>query len=322
MAGGRLEVSADFGPAWAHLVLGADGIVFFDPFHFEVEVYASIKAGVTIDVWIGEITINVSITGRVLVEGPKFHAKATFGVGPVDITVEFGDRHQPAHPNLPWPDFVRKYLEEAAPGLARVLTAIPGKGSLPPGTGPGGATDTGTADGSIAKPFVVFAEFEITVTSTVPTARIDLGGALLQATPTRALGLAPMGIADAATTVHLNMIGADGDHTAKTVTLYLEESFTFLILTEEAAMNLGVMAQREPLASSGQILPGFRGSGIGGKRKDLLGRPGWGHPCVSVSSRLVGLGGTVRPPVRSTTLFPIISIIGPEIRNPPIRAAP
>ena len=214
MAGGRLEVSADFGPAWAHLVLGADGIIFFDPFHFEVEVYASIKAGVTIDVWIGEITINVSITGRVLVEGPKFHGKATFGVGPVDITVEFGDRHQPAHPHLPWADFVRKYLEEAAPGVARVLTAIPGKGSLPPGTGPGGVTDTGTADGSIAKPFVVFAEFEITVTSTVPTARIDLGGALLQATPTRALGLAPMGIADAATTVHLNMIGAGGDHTA------------------------------------------------------------------------------------------------------------
>jgi hypothetical protein len=214
MAGGRLEVSADFGPAWAHLVLGADGIIYFDPFHFEVEVYAKIKAGVTIDVWIGEITINVSITGRVLVEGPRFHARAKFGVGPVSLTVEFGDRHQPAHPFLPWSDFVRKYLEEAAPGVARILTAIPGKGSLPPGTGPGGATDTGTADGSSAKPFVVFAEFEITVTSTVPTARIDVGGALLQITPTRALGLAPMGIANAATTVRLNMLGAGGDHTA------------------------------------------------------------------------------------------------------------
>jgi hypothetical protein len=78
MAGGRLEVSADFDPAWAHLVFGADGIIFFDPFHFEVEVYASIKAGVTIDVWIGEITISVSITGRVLVEGPKFHGRGDF----------------------------------------------------------------------------------------------------------------------------------------------------------------------------------------------------------------------------------------------------
>jgi large repetitive protein len=42
MAGARIEVSAEFGPAWAHLVLGADGIVYFDPFHFEVEVYCSI----------------------------------------------------------------------------------------------------------------------------------------------------------------------------------------------------------------------------------------------------------------------------------------
>lgn len=214
MAGGRLEVAADFGPAWAQLVLGADGIVYYDPFHYEVEVYASVKAGVTIDVWIGTITIRVSISGRVIVEGPKFHGQGTFGVGPVDITVEFGDRQQPAHPQLPWAEFVRKYLEEAAPGVARVLTAIPGKGSLPPGTGPGGPTDTGTADGSLQKPFTVFAEFEIMVTSMVPAATIDLGGAAVSLTPSRALGVAPMGIANAATTLHLAMIGADGDHIA------------------------------------------------------------------------------------------------------------
>ena len=215
MAGVRIEVSAEFGPAWAHLVLGADGIVYYDPFHFEVEVYASISAGVTIDVWIGTITISISIGARILVEGPEFHGIATFSVGPIDLSVEFGDPNQPAHPPLPWADFVRKYLEEASPGVARVLTAIPGKGSLPPGTGPGGATDTGTADGSVEKPFVVFAEFEIMVTSTIPTPQINLGAAALAVTPSNALGLAPMNIANAGTRISLTLKDSGGaDHSA------------------------------------------------------------------------------------------------------------
>jgi hypothetical protein len=196
-------------------VLGADGIVYFDPFHFEVEVYCSISAGVTIDVWIGTITISISIGARIMLEGPNFHGIARFSVGPIDLSVEFGDQDQPAHPPLPWADFVRKYLEEASPGVARVLTAIPGKGSLPPSTGPGGATDTGTADGSAEKPFAVFAEFEIMVTSSMPTPVINLGATALAVTPSSALGLSPMQIANAGTAITLTIADSDAvDHTA------------------------------------------------------------------------------------------------------------
>ena len=53
-------------------------------------VYARIRAGITIDTWFGEITFSVSIGARVEVEGPDFHGKATFEVGPCDVTVEFG----------------------------------------------------------------------------------------------------------------------------------------------------------------------------------------------------------------------------------------
>jgi hypothetical protein len=211
MAGGRLEVDARFGPAWAHVVFGADGIVYFDPFRFEVEVYASISAGVTIDVWIGEITISIHIGARILVQGPNFRGRATFEVGPVELSVAFGDPEQTPKVHLSWPDFVRKYLEEASPGVARVLTAIPGKGALPPGTGPGGATDTGTADGSAGRPFEVFAEFELMVTSAVPAKVITIGPLTIAGSPSRTLGIAPMNIADAGTVVGLRLIGPDGD---------------------------------------------------------------------------------------------------------------
>lgn len=193
MAGGRLEVSAEFGPAWAHLIMGADGIVYFDPFRFSVEVYASIAAGVTIDVWIGEITISISIGARVLLEGPKFRGRATFEVGPIELTVKFGDWTDGPRDPLPWGRFVDKYLEAAAPDVARVVAAIPGKGQVPPGTGPGGNTDTATADGSAERPFEVMSEFELTVTTLVPTRRLRIGGGAEQShASSHTLGLAPM----------------------------------------------------------------------------------------------------------------------------------
>lgn len=205
MAGVRVEVSARFGPAWAQVVFGADGIVFFDPFHFQVRAYASIAAGVTIDVWIGEITISISISATIQVEGPQFHGIATFSVGPVDLSVEFGDSSQPPRPLLPWADFVRKYLEEVRPGVARALAAVPGRGALPPGAGPGGATDTAVADGSAERPFEVYAEFELTLTSNVPTRRVVLGGRNVDQAPSHILGLAPMGVADARTELQVEL---------------------------------------------------------------------------------------------------------------------
>jgi hypothetical protein len=211
MAGGRLEASARFGPAWAHIVFGADGIVYFDPFRFELDIYAHISAGVTIDVWIGEITISISMGAELHLEGPKFRGKATFSVGPVGITVPFGDTAQNQKVYLDWPQFLRKYLEEADPGRARAISALTGRGTRAPGTV--GDTQSGTADGSAAKPYVVYPEFEILVTTTIPTTSLVAGGAE-KAHGGAIIGIAPMNVADAATTLTLRLVDVlDGAHT-------------------------------------------------------------------------------------------------------------
>jgi hypothetical protein len=203
MAGGRLEASAEFGPAWAHIVFGADGIVYFDPFRFELDIYARISAGVTIDVWIGEITISISIGAELHLAGPKFHGRATFSVGPVGITVPFGDTEQSPKVYLDWAGFRRKYLEEGEGGKARTISALTGRGTLAPGPG---AT---TADGSAASPYVVYSEFELLVTTTVPTAtfvagprQVGHGGAVI--------GIAPMNVPDAATRLTLRLVDPVG----------------------------------------------------------------------------------------------------------------
>ena len=210
MAGGRLEASAEFGPAWAHIIFGADGIVYFDPFRFELDIYAHISAGVTIDVWIGEITISISIGAELHLEGPKFRGKATFSVGPVGITVPFGDTGQNQKVYLDWPQFLRKYLEEADPGRARAISAITGKGTRAPGTD--GDKQGGTADGSADKPYVVYPEFELLVKTTVPTTSFVAGGAE-KAHGGAIIGIAPMNVADAATKLTLTLVDIrDGAH--------------------------------------------------------------------------------------------------------------
>ena len=60
MAGTSIEASLDLGFVWAKLSFGADGIIYFDPFWFEVSAYCRISAGINLD--LGLFTISFSIT--------------------------------------------------------------------------------------------------------------------------------------------------------------------------------------------------------------------------------------------------------------------
>jgi hypothetical protein len=192
MAGVRLEISATLGPAWAHIVFGGDAIIFFDPFQLKVTVYASIDAGVTIDLWFAEITISVHLSARIELTAPPLHVVARFEIGPVGLTFEFGESvTEPRY--IPWDAFVVKYLEEAAPGRARVTTAVSGAGSVPPS---GSSTSGGdkSPDGTPDRPFRVVAEFEMTITSTAPLRGLVAGGPRRDLAASRVVSVAPMGL--------------------------------------------------------------------------------------------------------------------------------
>ena len=192
MAGGDFEGSASWGPAWAEVKFGAHGIVYFDPFHYLVSAYASIAAGVTIDTWIfGEVTISVHIGARIEVEGPDFHGRATFEVGPVELTFEFGGPDRAQRERLLPDDFILKYLEKSATGAgAQAHALLTADGALP------AKGEKSTPDGSSTRPFVVVVEFSMTFTSTVPATsvlRTNAGAAALSThAPSRTLAVAPM----------------------------------------------------------------------------------------------------------------------------------
>lgn len=200
MAGGDFEGSASFGPAWAEVKFGAHGIVFFDPFHYDVRAYARIAAGVTIDTWLfGEVTISITQGARIHVLGPDFRGSVTFEVGPIELTFGFGGDGKEQRQPLAADAFVSKYLEVADSGRARPHALMTNTGTLP------AKGDQATPDGSAARPFVVVAEFSMTFTSTAPASRVrrTLAGESAHP-PSRALGVAPMDVAEVSPTIVLS----------------------------------------------------------------------------------------------------------------------
>ena len=197
MAGGDFEASAHFGPAWAELKFGAHGIVYFDPFSYDVMAYVRIAAGVTIDTWLfGEITISISLGARIRVLGPDFRGSVTFEVGPIELTFDFGGSGKERKQPLAADAFITKYLEAADSGKARPHALMTNTGALP------AKGEQATPDGSSTRPFVVVVEFSMTFTSTVPATQVarTLAGTTSH-TPSRALGVAPMDASDVTPTI-------------------------------------------------------------------------------------------------------------------------
>ena len=251
MAGLRVEIHASIGPAWAHLVFGADGIVYFDPFFLKVTIYASIDAGITIDLWFAEVTFSVHLAARLTVSGPPFSAVATFEIGPASVTFRIGSG-PPAPPPLTWVQFVPKYLEEASSGVARALAAITGAGTVPPAGGASSGGDV-SPDGQPDRPFRVVAEFTATVTSMVPITRLVTGTTTRTLGTSRTVSVAPMGEdGDATPTVTLRLrprrltgIGAGGPDTGAL------DQVTALVSSplEDGAYPVGVWGEAQDIAN-------------------------------------------------------------------------
>lgn len=202
MAGVGVRVSADFGWAWVLIVFEADGLVYFDPFRFKVRVFASISAGIEIDTWLfGTVSISVTLSAELVVEGPEFRGRARFEVGPCTLEVPFGNHADQSTPLQPWDGFVAKYLEAADATTARCLTSLTGHGTLPSATG--GQQSAPSPDGSATLPYEVYAEFELTVTASVPVTAVQAGlsqpvtSVVRRSDGTAATpGLKPMGLSD------------------------------------------------------------------------------------------------------------------------------
>lgn len=108
MAGGRLEACYRSGDVGADFVAEFDILIQWKPLHYSVHVGIRISAYVNLG-FLGSPRFEVSVD--LLLQGPPMYGTARVGIGPVDVTIEFG-----APPIIPptleaWPEFGRSFLD-------------------------------------------------------------------------------------------------------------------------------------------------------------------------------------------------------------------
>ncbi|MEZ4444534.1 MAG: DUF6603 domain-containing protein [Polyangiaceae bacterium] len=209
MAGVRLEAAYDIGWLKAWFRAWADFLLSWDPFHYDISigVELGVDFNIVIDLLFGKIRIHFSfsIGASLRIVGPPLHGELTAHLGPISLTVPFGNDKPPKPPLLTWQQFRDRYIYADDPAAIPVGVQAD-EGMVPPPSGddpPQGLT--------ASDPIRLVPEFSFVTTSSMPAseARDPLDVAL--ATPGVAeIDLAPMGEIDVDATHRLRIRKANG----------------------------------------------------------------------------------------------------------------
>ncbi len=166
MAGGRLEVTAQLGPARAWLIAYADFLISWDPFHYDIAIGVSIGVALDFDVCFivcGHVHLEVSLGADLHIVGPPLHGEASVHILFFTVTIPFGDPNTSDPPYIPdFDTFETKYLTSGDASSKVVGIRVAG-GLLPPD--PPGAKPS---PGSKTQPWQMTAEFAFITESRMP----------------------------------------------------------------------------------------------------------------------------------------------------------
>ncbi|MEM9561521.1 MAG: DUF6603 domain-containing protein [Actinomycetota bacterium] len=235
MAGGELEVAYRSGAIWARLALGANFLISWDPFHYDIEFYVEVSAGLKWRVCFfvcGTIRLSFSFGVRVHIVGPKLRGTATLDLDVTSITVRFGPSGSTNDCRfIGWDDFADKYVlsPPEQPGQASTREVVAGtvmRGEL---AGESGTDDPERApDGSVQRPWQVEPEFGLVLQTRAATNAVRYGVLDVQipaAIASTRYDLGPMGVVgvDSTLTVFVRRSSANGTNVSANLRVSLIE---------------------------------------------------------------------------------------------------
>ncbi len=113
MAGARLEAIFDIGWLRAWFKAWADFLLSWDPFYYDISIGIELGAefNIEIDLLFGTVRIHFSISvgASVHLLGPPLHGEVTANLGPISVTMPFGDSSSKP-PLLTWEEFRDRYV--------------------------------------------------------------------------------------------------------------------------------------------------------------------------------------------------------------------
>ena len=109
MAGGHLEANWQSGSVRAWFKLGADFLIAWKPYHYEISAYVAIGAEVTFE-FFGTQHISVDVGADLRIWGPEFSGEATIHLWIISFTVSFGAGASQTPQPIGWTEFKSSFL--------------------------------------------------------------------------------------------------------------------------------------------------------------------------------------------------------------------
>lgn len=212
MAGGRLDVTFHSGDLRAWLHASADMLISWEPFHYDIAIGVSIGASYKIHL-IVTVTLEVELSVNLHIWGPRLRGEAEVHWTVISFTVGFGSGGDSPDTtaSISWTQFCGRFLATKAPGATtlsnpnpavlpeKVLRIRPVDGVMNP------------PQGGELGPWKVRADrFALSVESLVPATYITAtAGSVWQSAPGPALGIKPIGCSELASSISVNITGAE-----------------------------------------------------------------------------------------------------------------
>ena len=161
MAGGQLSVVFQDGDLKAWLTAWANMLIYWNPFHFAIDIGVSIGASYRLNLGFTTLTLEIELGASVKLWGPKTGGTATIHWYVISFTIAFGAKETPDPPPLQWPQF-----QNQLPPPDDMVKVVPGDGLAA-----NGSADLNGGDPWVVRP----ARFQFSTSSAVPNSVLKLG---------------------------------------------------------------------------------------------------------------------------------------------------
>lgn len=161
MAGGELRVTYQDGDLKAWFRAWANMLMYWNPFHFDVEIGLSVGASYRLDMGLTTVTMEAELGADLHLYGPETGGSVTVHWWVISFTIDFGASPSENPGPLTW-----KQYQEQLPPDDDIIKIIPVDGLVP----------NGTANLNVDAPWVVRpSAFSFSVTAAVPNSSLVLG---------------------------------------------------------------------------------------------------------------------------------------------------
>lgn len=163
MAGAQLSVTYQQGDLRAWFRAWANMLLYWNPFHFDVEIGVTVGASYRLDLWFTTQTISVELGASLHLWGPDTGGEVTVHWWVISFTISFGASPTGNPPPLNWTQF-----QSQLPPPADIVKIFPVTGLAP-----NGQSDMNTNDPWVARP----SGFTFQTLSSIPNSQLQLGTA-------------------------------------------------------------------------------------------------------------------------------------------------